>query len=282
MTQPPIVVVARLTLKEAIRRKIVIGALLLGAVFLVVFGLGLYFVQQDMVRTGFYGNVMVRNQMYNFMTLSGLYVVNILYSAITVLVAVDTLSGEIASGTIHTLAAKPVRRWEILLGKWAGFALMLTLYLGLMGGGVMALAGGILGLRLHNAARGLALMWLNGMVLLAVTLLGGTLLSTLANGVVAFALFAVAVIGGWIEQIGSFVESQAAVNVGIVSSLLIPTEALWRRAAYEMRSVVVDMIGFSPFTSSSSVPSAAMIAYAVAYALIVLALAVWRFERRDL
>jgi Cu-processing system permease protein len=218
MTQPPIVVVARLTLKEAIRRKIVIGALLLGAVFLVVFGLGLYFVQQDMVRTGFYGNVMVRNQMYNFMTLSGLYVVNILYSAITVLVAVDTLSGEIASGTIHTLAAKPVRRWEILLGKWAGFALMLTLYLGLMGGGVMALAGGILGLRLHNAARGLALMWLNGMVLLAVTLLGGTLLSTLANGVVAFALFAVAVIGGWIEQIGSFVESQAAVNVGIVST----------------------------------------------------------------
>ena len=282
MTQSPILVIARLTLKEAIRRKIVVGALLLGAVFLAVFGLGLHFVQQDMIRTGFHGNVMVRNQMYNFMTLSGLYVVNILYSAITVLVAVDTLSGEIASGTIHTLAAKPVRRWQILIGKWAGFALMLTLYLGLMAGGVMALAGGILGLRLHNAARGLALMWLNGMVLLAVTLLGGTLLSTLANGVVAFALFAVAVIGGWIEQIGSFVESQAAVNVGVVSSLLIPTEALWRRAAYEMRSLIVDMTGFSPFTSSSSVPSAAMIAYAAVYALSVLALAVWRFERRDL
>jgi hypothetical protein len=54
-----------------------------------------------------------------------------------VLTSVDTLSGEIASGTIHTLVAKPLRRWEIVLGKWLGFSGMLTLYLLLMAGGVV-------------------------------------------------------------------------------------------------------------------------------------------------
>ena len=70
--------------------------------------------------------------------------------------------------------------------------------------------------------------------------------------------------------------------MGIVSSLLMPTEALWRRAAYEMRSLMVDAIGFSPFTSGSSVPSTLMIVYAGAYAITALMLAVRRFERQDL
>jgi ABC-type transport system involved in multi-copper enzyme maturation permease subunit len=104
----------------------------------------------------------------------------------------------------------------------------------------------------------------------------------LANGVLVLASFGVAFIGGWVEQIGSFLDSQAAINVGIVSSLLMPSEVLWKRAAYEMRSLVVDATGFSPFTSGSSVPSTVMIVYAAVYALVALALALWRFQRRDL
>ena len=74
----------------------------------------------------------------------------------------------------------------------------------------------------------------------------------------------------------------AAVNVGIVSSLLIPPKALWKRAAFEVRSLVVDAAGFSPFTSAASVPSSLMIVYGVCYAAVALGLALWRFERRDL
>ena len=99
---------------------------------------------------------------------------------------------------------------------------------------------------------------LNGMLLLSASLLSGTRLSTLANGVVVFAVYGIASVGGWVEQIGSFLESSAAVNVGIVSSLFLPSEALWKRAAFEMRSPVVDVFGFSPFTSGTSVPSGLM------------------------
>jgi len=279
---PCTLVIALLTFREAVRRKIVLGALLLGIVFLGVYGLGLYYIHQELLRAGDFASALVRNQMYNFLLLAGLYVVNFLFGIMTVLTSVDTVSGEISSGTIHTLVSKPVRRWQILLGKWLGFATMLTLYMVFLAGGVVVLSATVAGYRVPNALRGLVLIWLNGILLLNVTLLGGTQLSTLANGVLVFAGFGIAFLGGWIEQIGSFLNSQSAVNVGIVSSLLIPTEAVWKRAAFEMRSLVVDAAGFSPFTSASSVPSPLMMVYAVAYALIALLLALWCFERRDL
>lgn len=275
-------VIARLTFREAIQRKIALGALLLGIAFLGVYGAGLYFIRQDLARSGQVGNALITNQIFNFLTLSGLYVVNFLFVMMTVLTSVDTVAGEVASGRIHTLASKPLRRWEILLGKWVGFVVMLTLYLLLMGGGVAGVSSAVTGYRVPNLPRGLGLIWFNGVLLLNVTMLGGTRLSTLTNGVVVFATFGIAFVGGWVEQIGSFLDSQAAVTLGIISSLLMPSEALWKRAAYEMRSLVVDTTGFSPFTSGSSIPSPLMIGYAALYALVALGLAIWSLERRDL
>jgi ABC-type transport system involved in multi-copper enzyme maturation permease subunit len=275
-------VIARLTFREAVRRKILLAAVLMGVVFLVVYGVGLEFIRRDLTRSGEISNPLVSNQIFNFMLLSGLYVVNFLFGVMTVLTSVDTLAGEIASGTVQTVAAKPVRRWEILLGKWLGYAVMMTLYLVMMGGGVIVANATLTEYQAPNLLRGMGLVWLNGMVLLSVSLLGGTLLSTLANGVTVFAAYGVAFLGGWIEQIGSFLESSTAVNVGIVSSLILPSEALWKRAAYEMRSPIVDVLGFSPWTSGSSVPSRAMVIYAVIYAVVALGLAVWSFSRRDL
>jgi len=282
MHQVGILVIARLTFREAARRKILLGALLLGLVFLLVYGLGIYFIQQDLVEHEQYLKRVVAVPIYNFLVLSGLYVVNFLTLALTVLTSVDTISGEIDSGTIHTLATKPIHRWEIVIGKWLGFAAMLTIYLLLMAGGVIELTRLITGYALPNVPRGLALMWLNELLLLDVTLLGGTQLSTLANGVLVFAAYGVAFVGGWIEQIGAFLGNQTTVVIGILSSLLMPSEALWKRAAFEMRTVLADAVPVNPFISALSVPSPMMVAYAALYAVVALVLVVWNFNCRDL
>jgi len=94
-------------------------------------------------------------------------------------------------------------------------------------------------------------------------------------------MFGIAFVGGWIEQIGSFIQNQTAINVGIISSLLIPSEALWKRAAFEMQSPIVSALGFSPFTSAS-MPSTLMVVYGVLYAMTALLLAILLFNRRDL
>lgn len=272
-------VIARLTFREAARRRILLAALLLGIAFLVIYGLGFHYVNIEIEREG--TRILQRNEIRNFLFMAGLYVVNFLTVMMAVLTSVDTISGEIASGTVHTLVSKPVRRREIVVGKWLGFAGMLTLYLILMAGGVVGLVYAISGYTAPSLLDGLALLWLNAILLLGVSLVGGATLSTLANGVLVFGMYGIAFVGGWIEQIGSFLQNQTAVNIGILSSLIIPSEALWKRAAYEMQSPLVQALGVSPF-SAVSVPSPVMIAYAVVYAAMALFLAVWIFARRDL
>ncbi len=275
--------ISMLTFREAARRKILWAALLLGLLFLVVYGLGFYFTQQDIERSMGRGGMsrLAMTEIYSFLLMAGLYAVNFLTIAMAVLTSVDTLAGEINSGTMQTLVTKPVRRWEILLGKWLGFALMMSLYLILMAGGTMGLVYWIVGYIAPNAWQALFLLWMNALLLLSVSFFGGSFLSTLANGVLAFGLFGVAFIGGWIEQIGSFLHNQTAVNIGIIASLIIPSEALWKRASYVMQSPLVSTMGFSPFTSGS-VPSPLMVWYAVIYMLVILGLTIRIFSRRDL
>ena len=274
-------VMARLTFREASRRWVVWVALGLGVLFLVIYAIGFNEIEKDISTQRGSGGGLIAAEMRNFILLAGLYVVNFLTSIMTVLVAVDTLSGEINSGTIQTVVSKPVPRWQIVLGKWLGFSGMLSLYLLLMAGGVTFVGYLVADTVVPNLVQGVLLMWLIILLLLSVSLLGGTLLSTLANGVLVFGLFGIGFIGGWIEQIGAFLNNQAAVNVGVVTSLLLPSEAMWRRAAFEMQSPLVGAMGVSPFGASSA-PSLVMVGYAVFYMLGVLFLAMRQFSRKDL
>lgn len=279
-----IFVIARLTFREALRRRIALAALILGVAFLILYNVGLYFLNQDLTRSirGQPLEQATANGIYNFLLMAGLYAVNFLTLAMGALLSADTLAGEIATGTIQSLVTKPIWRGAVVLGKWLGFAGMLAVYLLLMAGGVMVSLWLQTGYTAPNIPRGLGLIYLTGLLVMTITLLCSSRLSALATGGVVFGLYGLAFIGGWVEQIGAFLRNATAVNIGIVSSLLIPSEALWRRAAYEMASPLMQAAGFvSPF-SSTSVPSPLMMGYAVVYLLAALGLAVRVFQQRDL
>ena len=104
-----ILTIAWLTFHEARRRKVLYAALGLGLLFLLAYGVGLYNLRDIDEMSG---NPFLRAEFSNFLTLAGLYVVNFLMVMMTVLSSVDSLSGEIRSGTIQTLATKPLRRWR--------------------------------------------------------------------------------------------------------------------------------------------------------------------------
>ena len=72
-----------------------------------------------------------------------------------------------------------------------------------------------------------------------------------------------------------------AVTVGVIASVIMPSESLWRRAAFEMQSPLANAMRVSPF-STLSVPSVPMVFYAGLYMAIALAVAVRRFSQRDL
>ncbi|NOZ05637.1 MAG: ABC transporter permease subunit [Chloroflexi bacterium] len=274
--------IAWLTFQEARRRRIVLAALLLGAAFLALYALGFHFIYREMTRHGANSpaNPDVKFGL-NFILMAGLYVVNFLVIVLAGLTSVDTISGEIASHTIQAVAAKPIRRWEIVAGKWVGFAGMIALYVLMMAGGVMAVPFLIAGYVAPGAAQGLAVMVWEGILMMSLSLVGGTVWSTLANGVFIFGMYGLAFVGGWIERIGSVMQNETAVNLGIASSLVMPSESLWQRAAYVMQPPLLRNVGMSPF-SFGSFPSGAMIGYSVLYVATSVVLAVFLFGRRDL
>ena len=91
----------------------------------------------------------------------------------------------------------------------------------------------------------------------------------------------VAFIAGWMEQILSLFGNTTARHVGTVVSLFSPADAMWRRAAYELQPVTAIIFQAGPF-GVASVPSAAMVVWAVVFVVAVLAFAAWQFRRRPL
>lgn len=272
-------VIAGATFREAARKKTLWMALVAGAGFLALFGLALHFQTRDIARR--VHNPLIRAQITNNLLMVGLYAADILTVLMTILTSADTLSGEITSGTLHAVATKPVRRSEILLGKWLGFALMLTAYVALMAGGVMITGRIISGASPDHLLSGILLIWLESILLLNLTLLCGTAFTTLTTGVVVLGLHGVAFLGGWIEQIGAATGSPRAVDAGIIASIIMPSESLWRRAAFEMQSPLANALNFSPF-SGASAPSRTMVAYAGVYLILALLIALRRFRLKDL
>jgi Cu-processing system permease protein len=182
---------------------------------------------------------------------------------------------------MQTLASKPIRRVEILLGKWTAYWLMTAAYLVLLGGGVVLIGRLIGGITPPGIQVGLPLMLLEATVLLTLTFAAGTRLTTIAAGVTVLGLYGLAFIGGWVEQIGSMAGNDAARHIGIIVSLIMPSESLWQLAAHHMQPPIMGQLQMTPF-SPASVPTPSMVAWAAGYALLILALAIRQFHRRPL
>lgn len=275
-----ILTVAHLTIHEAGRRKILLAAVICGAAFVTLFATGFHFVVLDVSKSGG-ANAFERTMVLTMLTLAGLYGANFLAVMTSVLLPVDTLSGEISSGVLQTLASKPVRRSEILLGKWLAFVGLSLSYLLLLAGGILIVARLRSGLIPPNVERGLPLMALEVVLFVTLTIVGGTRLSTVTNGVMVFGLYGVAFIGGWVEQIGTLAGNRAAQSIGTVASLFMPSESLWQLAAHHMQPPIMRDLAITPF-SPASVPTPAMVAWAIGYTLAALFLAIAWFRKRPL
>jgi ABC-type transport system involved in multi-copper enzyme maturation permease subunit len=273
--------IAYLTWIEARRRRIVLAAVLGGLAFLAIYGVALFFIDRAVSAEAATVNIVQMRIGYQFMTLAGLYVVNFLAIAVAIMLAVDTLSGEISSGVMQTLAAKPIRRAEIVLGKWLTYWLMTAAYLLLLSGGIVLMMRVIAGFEQTGITGALPLMLLAATVMLTVSTAGGVRLTTITNGIASFAFYGIAFIGGWIEQIGSFAGNAATRYVGTAISLMSPADAMWRRATFELVPPFMRGVPVTPF-ALGSVPSTAMIVWTVGFVVVVLALACYQFRHRPL
>ena len=123
--------IAGLTLKEAVRRRTLVGAFLMG---LLVLGMSLLLM---LARARMHNQVIIHRMTPDmfafrytivrgiFLTLS-LFLIKMLGSLFAILLAGGAISSEIERGLLAVILPKPIPRWQILLGKWIGLNIILT------------------------------------------------------------------------------------------------------------------------------------------------------------
>jgi ABC-type transport system involved in multi-copper enzyme maturation permease subunit len=204
-------------------------------------------------------------------------------------VAGPLISSEVESGLLLSVLARPVRRSEVVIGKWLGLAALVAIYAGGSAFLEMVAVDWATGyvpphpieLTLYVAAEGLVLLSL-GLVL-------STRLSGITGGVIALVAWLMAWIGGVVGDIGQSLQNDAVANIGTVSRLILPTDGLWRGAVYAMEPDAVlaslraaGTIGrANPFSAVDPPPVAFLLWVAVWFA-VMLGLAVWSFRTREI
>jgi len=205
------------------------------------------------------------------------------------LVAAPSIASDIESGIALAILPRPIRRSEVLMGKWLGLAVLIALYAALSG--VLEMIGirWATGYLPPNPTAALSFVAAEGIVLMTLALLLSTRLAPMTGGVIALVLFFVGWIGGIALAIGQTFANDTIINIGVGSRLLIPTDGLWHGAIFYLEPsdflAAAQAAGRAragnPFFADAALPLPYLL-WIVAWILIVLVLANWSFARRDL
>ena len=285
----PALVVARLTIQEASRRRLLLALVILT---LLVVGFSAWGFNKITTVTRSDGTVLPAQQV-TLITSQLLIVVTFVYSGVLALsaavVAGPLISSEVESGLLLSMLARPMRRSEVVIGKWLGLAVLVAIY---------AAGSAFLEIAAVDWATGyvpphpidlVLYVGTEGLVLLSLGLLLSTRLSGITGGVIALVAWLMGWIAGVVGDIGVGLQNQAIENVGTISHLILPTDGLWRGAVYAMEpdAVLVTLraagtIGRANPFAAVDPPPIEFLAWVVAWFAIMLALSIWSFRTREL
>lgn len=270
------------TFREAFTRKVLLVSLIMAAVFLGLYWTGVHYAVKDISKSQ---NQVLAAVLYPQLLLFGLYFGSFIVSFLAILSSAGIISSEIESGSIQSVIPKPVRRSEILIGKFLGQGFFLFAYAAFIFGAIYTVIYTKTGINMAGVWQSLLLFSLQPLVLMSVAFLFSTLTGTVVAGAGTFMLYAVAVVGGFIEQIGWIINNLYLRNAGIISSLLMPVDSLYRKIASLMLgkadSPLEGLQQMGPFGSSAE-PSVWMVVYSVSYVFAMLGLSLYYFGKKDI
>ena len=242
--------VALATVRELLGRRVLLWGAGLSAVFIGLYTLGLILLRREMASE-------MDAVAATILAILALYVVSFLGSFLGLVLSAGSVASEVDAGLIHAVLARPLSRWRWLWERWLAIAVIVSVYTVAMGG---------------------------AMILLADVVFFSTRTSAVATGVILFASFGVAWMGGIVEFIGRTMSNDTMMDVGVVTSLVMPTDGLWKAASYYAATpeYLADLGSFGLPFASTSPPTAPFVMWAVGYVLLFGWLAMRGFDRRDL
>jgi ABC-type transport system involved in multi-copper enzyme maturation permease subunit len=277
--------IASLTLREAVRRRVVAAVAILTVLALGLTAWGMNALYGAMLHRG--DSTVEIHAAFSVLVLLLAYMFSIVLGVGAALAAAPAIGSDVESGVVLAILPRPLRRAEFVLGKWLALALLVAVY---------AFLGGLAELQIVRAVSGywpphpfLALSFLaaESLVLLTLALLLGTRLAPLAAAIVAVVLFGLGWISGVAQSVALTLRNDAVIHVTTAFDLILPTDAMWRSAAYALEPAVLSTAALAdtrreaPFIVGSPPPEA-FVWWTASWLLVVLAVAVMSFQRRDL
>jgi ABC-type transport system involved in multi-copper enzyme maturation permease subunit len=276
--------IASLTMREAVRRRLVAAFAAITVALVSLSAWGFYRLSHNPKMTSGEIQVALPTALILFMFMFS-FVVALSASAI----ASPAISGEVDSGVLQTIVTRPIRRSDVLLGKWLGLAGLLAAYTAIVCGLEVAVVYWVSGFVMPDPVAAGAFLFAEGAVLLTLVLLLSTRLPAIAAGVVGVALFGMAWLAGVVGSLGATFNVSAMQTASRVSQYLLPTDGLWHAAIYYLEPssyVTQELSGSSgahgdPFFASAA-PSWPYLAWTAIWFLLVLLAGLISFERREL
>jgi ABC-type transport system involved in multi-copper enzyme maturation permease subunit len=185
--------------------------------------------------------------------------------------AADAVAGEVRSGTILAVMARPIRRWEFLLGKYLGVQMLMAVYL-LFLLATTYLFGWIGGQRIQASPW---ILIVYPMVRYAIYSAIAIFLVTVMHPIVAFGI--TVVISVLIGMVTPPLDAHSFLPVWLQRALyaVLPSTGLVSEGKF--LAITQSSLQKTPWTDHLTA-----LAYGVDYALVFVLLAVWLFRHRSL
>ncbi|HSL33184.1 MAG TPA: ABC transporter permease [Candidatus Limnocylindrales bacterium] len=280
--------IARLTVAEAVRRRIawVLVALTMVSVALTTWGV------ERLVSFAREGGA---NELEIWVGVSQILIlVAFMFSFVLAMTAAflgaPAIAADLESGVAHAMLARPIRRADLVVGRWLGLVAIVVTYSVASGLLEIAAVGAVSGYRPPEPMVAVGFLSAQAVVLLTLALVLSTRLPAIAAGAICVVVFGLGWMAGVFAGIGRFFDAAPLVAVADASRWLLPSDGLWRGAIFglEPGAVVFAAVGrggpaaqANPFFAASP-PPPEFVAWSAAWVAIVLGLAVLSLARRDL
>lgn len=206
-----------------------------------------------------------------------------------VFAAAPAISAEVESGTTLAMLARPITRLEYVVGKWLGLVATVLIYAVPAAAAQMLLVQLVVGYSAPHPLEFLGFVIGEAIVILTMTLLFSTRFAGMVGGVSGLILWGLAWMGGIVGGVGLVFENATLTHVGTASKLILPTDGLWRGAVWSLEPASIiaaaraagAAAAANPFFVADP-PPPAYVAWCVGWIIAMLALAVWSFTRKEL
>jgi ABC-type transport system involved in multi-copper enzyme maturation permease subunit len=279
-------IIARHVLQESVRRRVFVIVLILSLLFIGLFTVASI---EAFRATGAFGARGGPIDAHSAATVTlaglGMFATLFLGAVLAVFLTLGAVRGDADRGLLQPLVVRPLGRHEFLIGRFIGAGAVCALYVAVVFLVVLGIdhqAGGqwpahILGPTLALSA--------GVVVIVGLSLLGSVFLSSTANGIAMFMLYGAGLVSGLLSVIGAALNATTVQTIAHDMSIALPFEGLYQAGLHALGSNQSGLTGvllnLGPFGSSRA-GSTGFYVWALAYVVVVLALAMFSFSRRDL